>query len=130
MVNMWVKLWLMQISLTSGESRLFENYQFFVLIADRIAKFALYNTILLIRPLHLDENKTERRKPQSTLNLPQNIVNKMNDYNTKALFNCRMKTNMAEIVNLSIPQKFTVTFCFYFVRNSTYYPRRPACLKK
>jgi len=125
MVNMWVKLWLMQISLTSGESRLFENYQLFVLIADRIAKFALYNTILLIRPLHLDENKTERRKPQS-----KNIVNKMNDYNTKALFNCTMKTNMAEIVNWSIPQKFTVTFCFYFVRNSTYYPRRPACLKK
>ena len=67
-----------------------------------------------MRSLHLDKTKTERLNPQPTLYLLQNVVNKMNDSNTKAVFHCNVKTNVAEIVNWSLPEKFTAMFLFSF----------------
>ena len=38
----------------------------------------------------------------------------MNDGDTKAVFHCKVKTNVTEMVIWSLPEKFTATFLFSF----------------
>lgn len=67
--------------------QIIQELPIFVLVADRVAKY---------NPMMLDKTKTRRRKAQAALYLPQNTVNKMNDFDGNY---CIVKTNMAEIVN-------------------------------
>ena len=55
---MYFKLLSAQIEFTSGEKGDYLRMTyFFVLIADRMAKFAFYNTNLLMRPLHFGQKQ-------------------------------------------------------------------------